>query len=249
MDRDESAAGDVTRGRERQSAEFREALWVSRCVGHAETTPLWPEDVEGLAHFIGVRTLAAGEPLSRAGDEPTTVCIVREGCLELAVHGATGRLVIQTLRPGDIDGDIQMLLGKPTPYETRANTATTCLTLDRAAFEQLLATHPQLSRRWLTSVSQRLARSHSRLTSLLGQPLEVQVAQLLLEERVDDTVGLTQTTIAALLGVRRPSVNRVLRRFARSGAVQLRYGSVQILDGAALTTIADRDRSRPLSPR
>lgn len=39
--------------------------------------------------------------------------------------------------------------------------------------------------------SQRLARSHSRLTSLLGQPLEVQVAQLMLEERVDDVVSLT----------------------------------------------------------
>lgn len=237
------------RGRERHSAEFREALWVSRCVGHAETTPLQPEDIEDLANFIRVRTLATGEPLSRAGDEPTTVCIVREGCLELAVHGASGRLVIQTLRAGDIDGDIQMLLGKPMPYETRANTVTTCLTLDRAAFEQLLATHPQLSRRWLTSVSQRLARSHSRLTSLLGQPLEVQVAQLLLEERVDDVVGLTQTTIAALLGVRRPSVNRVLRRFAHSGVVQLHYGNVQIVDAAALARIAGDEGNPTPSPR
>ncbi len=225
------------RGREQKSAELREALWVSRCVGHAETTPLRPEDVKGLANFIQVRTLAAGEPLGRAGEEPTAVCIVRDGCLELAVHGATGRQVIQTLRLGDIDGDIQMLLGKPMPYETRANTDTTCLLIERAAFEQLLATHPQLSRRWLTSVSQRLARSHSRLTNLLGQPLEVQVAQLLLEERVDDVVNLTQTTVAALLGVRRPSVNRVLKRFARAGMVQVSYGKVQIIDADALAAV------------
>lgn len=225
------------RRREQQSAEFREALWVSRCVGHAETTPLRPQDVEDLASFIQVRTLAAGEPLVRAGDEPTAVYIVRDGCLELAVHGATGRLVIQTLRPGDIDGDIQMLLGKAMPYETRANTDTTCLVLERAAFEQLLATHPQLSRRWLTSVSQRLARSHSRLTNLLGQSLEVQVAQLLLEERVDDVVTLTQTTVAALLGVRRPSINRVLKRFARDGIVEVSYGKVRVLDASALAKV------------
>ena len=225
------------RRREQQSAELREALWVSRCVGHAETAPLRPADVEGLASLIRVRTLVAGEPLVRAGDEPTAVCIVRDGCLELAVLGATGRQVIQTLRPGDIDGDIQMLLGKPMPYETRANTNTTCLLIERAAFEELLATHPQLSRRWLTSVAQRLARSHSRLTSLLGQPLEVQVAQLLLEERVDDVVNLTQTTVAALLGVRRPSVNRVLRRFARAGMVEVSYGRVQIIDADALARV------------
>lgn len=225
------------RRREQQSAELREALWVSRCVGHAETTPLGPADVEGLANLIQVRTLVAGEPLVRAGEEPTAVYIVRDGCLELAVQGASGRQVIQTLRPGDIDGDIQMLLGKPMPYETRANTDTTCLLIERAAFEQLLATHPLLSRRWLTSVSQRLARSHSRLTNLLGHPLEVQVAQLLLEERVDDVVTLTQTTLAALLGVRRPSVNRVLRRFARAEMVEVSYGRVRVLDADALAGV------------
>lgn len=224
----------MMRKREEQPAAFRDALWVSRCVGHAETTPLRLEDVEGLARFIDVRTLAAGEPLLRVGEVPAAVCIVRDGCLELAVHGSAGRMVIQTLRAGDIDGDIQILLGMPMPYETRANTETTCLMVGRSNFEELLATHPQVSRRWLTSVSQRLARSHSRLTSLLGQPLEVQVAQLLLEERVNDVVSLPQTTVAALLGVRRPSVNRVLRKFARGGMVQISYGKVQILDAAAL---------------
>jgi len=84
---------------------------------------------------------------------------------------------------------------------------------------------------------QRLARSHSRLTSLLGQPLEIQVAQLLLEERVDDVVSLPQTTVAALLGVRRPSVNRVLRKFARGRLVEISYGRVQILDAAALADL------------
>ena len=93
---------------------------------------------------------------------PADVCIVREGCLELAV--------IQTLRAGDIDGDIQILLGKPMPYETRADTETASLMLSRRHFEALLATHPQLSRRWLTGVTQRRARPHHRLTSLLGQP-------------------------------------------------------------------------------
>jgi CRP-like cAMP-binding protein len=148
------------------------------------------------------------------------------------------RVVIQTFWPGSIDGDIQLLLGIPMPYETRANTASTCLLLHGADFEELLATHPQLSRRWLTSVAQRLARSHSRLTSLLGEPLEVQIAQLLLDESVDDVVGLPQITVAALLGVRRPSVNRVLRRFARSGLVEVSYGKVRMIDRAGLEAAA-----------
>lgn len=50
-------------------------------------------------------------------------------------------------------------------------------------------------------------------------------------------VSLTQTTVAALLGVRRPSVNRVLRRFVGSGMVEISYGKVQILDAAALARV------------
>lgn len=224
-----------------QSPALREALWVSRCVGHSETTPLRPGDVDALARFIRVRTLLPGEPLNRLGDEASAVVIVREGRLELAVPGPTGRMVIQTLRPGDVDGDIQILLGLRMPYETRAGTDATCLLLDRGAFEELLATHPLVSRRWLTSVSQRLARSHSRLTSLLGQPLQAQVARLLLDESVDDVVSLAQNTVAAMLGVRRPSVNRVLGGFAHRGLVSISYGKVRILDAPGLAQVVDSD--------
>jgi Mn-dependent DtxR family transcriptional regulator len=48
---------------------------------------------------------------------------------------------------------------------------------------------------------------------------------------------LTQSTVAALLGVRRPSINRVLRRFARNGMVQVSYGKVQIIGAAALARV------------
>lgn len=224
--------------REEQSAAFRDALWVSRCVGSPETSPLTPADVQGLAHTLQLRWLEAGEPLQRSGEHPTAVCIVRDGCLELALPSDGGRLVVQTVRPGGIDGDIQILLGMPMPYETRANTATTCLLFPRSDFDDLLARHPQLSRRWLTSVAQRLARSHQRLTSLLGRTLAAQLAQLLLDESVDDIVALPQATLGALVGAQRQSVNRVLRRFARSRIVRLSYGQVALLDRPALEAVA-----------
>lgn len=89
-------------------------------------------------------------------------------------------------------------------------------------------------------MAQRLAHSHNRLTSLLGEPLEVQIAQLLLDESVDDVVVLPQTTVAALLGVRRPSVNRVLRKFARAGLVEVSYGKVHIIDPQRLASMSPR---------
>lgn len=228
--------------REEQSAALREALWVSRCVGEPDTAPLQPGDIEDLARYLQVHQLQQGQLVSRAGEDPTAVCIVRDGRLELSVSGSMGRVVIQALHPGSIDGDIQLILGMPMPYDTRASIASTCLLLRCSDFEHLLARHPQLSRRWLTSVAQRLAHSHSRLTSLLGEPLEVQVARLLLAESVDNVVALPQITVAALLGVRRPSVNRVLRKFAKSGLVKVSYGHVEIIDSPALERFATSER-------
>lgn len=217
---------------------LRDALWVSRCVGRSDSAPLPPCDVEQLARRLVTRRLEAGEPLHREGDEPTHVYIVREGRIELSVRSRGTRVVIQTMRSGDVDGDIQMLLGLPLPYEARAPVPATCLLLDRAGFDALLADHPPVARRWLTSVSGRLARSHQRLTTLLGQPLDAQVAQLLLDESSQDVAHLSQATLAAMLGARRPSVNRILRRFADDGLVEIGYGKVRLLRPDGLRRLA-----------
>jgi CRP-like cAMP-binding protein len=236
---------DAAGGTHEVSVAFRDALWVSRCVGRAETTPLRPADVDSLARYLRARTLQAGEPLHQAGTGAARVCILREGCLELVVPSRAGRVVIQTMRPGDVDGDIQLLLGIPMPYETRAASPSTCLLLEGRDFEALLAEHPHLSRRWLTSVSERLARSHARLTSLLGQPLEVQLAQLLLDESDEGVVSLPQTTLAGLLGARRQSVNRTLGRFQAHGLLDVGYGRVAIVDRAGLEQVAGGVTNRP----
>ncbi|CNU27018.1 transcriptional regulator [Mycobacterium tuberculosis] len=48
--------------------------------------------------------------------------------------------MVNILHPGDVDGDIPLLLEMPMVYTGRALTQATCLFLDRQAFERLLAT-------------------------------------------------------------------------------------------------------------
>lgn len=71
-------------------------------------------------------------------------------------------------------------------------------------------------RRWLSSVAQRLAASQHRVIGLLGRSLTEQVAQLLLDEAMDKQVLLPQRTLAAMVGVQRPSLNKVLKEFEPS---------------------------------
>ena len=217
--------------------QIRQAAWVARCVGRGQSAPLRSDDVSTLASMLAVREFPAGSVLF-GGGQASGVWIVREGRVELSVGSGRRRAVVQLLRPGDVDGDIQLLLEMPLPYTGRALSAVTCLFLGRDDFEQLLATRPGIARRWLSSVAQRLAASQARILALLGGSLAAQAASLLAEEAVDGRVELPQRTLAAMLGVQRPSLNKVLKDLERDGLIRISYSTIDVLDRARLVTRA-----------
>ncbi len=223
-----------------REALIRDAAWIARCVGRGVAAPLGPEDVSALAGRITPTEFRRDEPVfgGAAGDRPG-VWIVRSGSVELDVPTPRGRVVVGVLRPGDVEGDLPLLLGTPVPYSARAVDDTVCLYLSPADFESLLGRHPAVARRWLSSVAQRLATSHARLISLLGRPLVAQLAGLLLDEAEDGTVRLPQRTLAAMLGVARPSLNKILKELERRGLIALGYGAIRLLDADGLGRVRD----------
>jgi CRP-like cAMP-binding protein len=218
-------------------AQIRQAAWVARCVGRGQSAPLRPGDVTALASMLKVRTFPPGAVLF-GGGQPSGVWIVREGRIELSVGSGRRRAVVQLLRPGDVDGDIQLLLEMPLPYTGRAVSEVTCLFMDPDDFEELLATRPGIARRWLSSVAQRLAASQARILALLGGSLAAQAARLLADEAVEGRVELPQRTLAAMLGVQRPSLNKVLKDLERDGLIRISYSTIEVLDRAKLAARA-----------
>ena len=215
-------------------ARIRQAAWVARCVGRGQAAPLRPGDVTTLASTLSVRAFRPGSVLFRDGEQSPGVWIARDGRIELAAGPGHRRAVVAVLRSGDVDGDIQLLLEMPLPYTGRALSDVTCLFLAREDFEHLLATHPAITRRWLSSVAHRLAASQARVLALLGGSLTAQTARLLADEAAGGRVELPQRTLAAMLGVQRPSLNKVLKDFERDGLVRTGYAAIEILDPARL---------------
>ncbi len=218
---------------------IREAAWVARCVGDTLTAPLKARDLDALASYLAPKDFERGAPIFVAGHTPPGIWIMRSGLGELVSGTGRRRLVLRLLRPGEVDGDIQLLLGMQFPYGARAIEATRCLFLDSESFEKLLREHPAIARRWLSSVAERVSRSQMRILQLLGRSLTEQTARLLLDEADDGSVPLPQKTLAAMLGVRRPSLNKVLKELERASVIGLGYGRVEIIDGAALEKIAE----------
>ena len=228
----------LTGGQDAADAQVRHAAWVARCVGRGASAPLQAKDLAALAETLQPMNFPPGAVLFVADHAANAVCIVRQGQIELAVGSGRRRAVVDILRPGDVDGDIPLLLDIPPPYTARALTDTQCLVLDRQAFDRLLANHPAIARRWLSSVAQRVSASQARLIGLLGRPLPAQLAQLLLDEAVDTRVELAQRTIAAMLGVQRPSVNKVIKDFERNHWIRVGYAVIEVLDPDALQVLA-----------
>jgi CRP-like cAMP-binding protein len=203
-------------------------------VGRGESAPLRQEDLTALAATLAVRRFQPGGALFQLGQQSAGVWIARQGQIELAVGSGRRRVVVQLLRVGDVDGDIQLLLDMPLVYTGRALSEVTCLFLSRDDFEHLLATHPGIARRWLSSVAQRLAASQARVLGLLGGSLTTQAARLLADEAVQGRVEVPQRTLAAMLGVQRPSLNKVLKDLERDGLIRIGYGSIEVPDPARL---------------
>ncbi|WP_034274687.1 Crp/Fnr family transcriptional regulator [Haloechinothrix halophila] len=218
---------------------IRQAAWVARCVGRGHAAPLTQQDLTALAAGLHTETFEPGAVIFQAGSAPPGVWIVRNGRVELSVGSGRKRSVVQLLGPGDVDGDIQHLLDMPLPYTARAVDEATVLFLSAQDFEGLLASRLTIARRWLSSVAERLAASHERIIGMLGRSLTAQVAQLLLEESVHGSIPLPQRTLAAMLGVARPSLNKILKDFERRGLIQLHYGGIDVTDEAGIRTLAE----------
>jgi CRP/FNR family transcriptional regulator, cAMP and macrophage regulator len=101
-------------------AQIRQAAWVARCVGRGQAAPLRSDDVAALASLLAERRFPPGAVIFAGGQLTPGVWIVREGRIELSVGSGRRRAVVQLLRPGDVDGDIQLLLDMPLPYTGRA---------------------------------------------------------------------------------------------------------------------------------
>ncbi len=217
---------------------LREAAWVARCVGRPDAAPLTDADLGALASSLSLRELPGGAVLFNAGQAPTGVWIVRSGAVALTAGPGRRPVVVLVLRPGDVEGDVPLILDCPPVYTARAIEQTTCLFLDASSFHRLLLEHPALSRRWLSTCTTRLAQSHARILQLLRPALSEQVANLLLCDATDGRVSLPQVTLAAMLGVHRQSLNKVLKSFERAGLVEVSRMEVRIAEPARLEHIA-----------
>lgn len=219
----------------------RYASWVACCLSRGRRAPLNPHDLTQLIDELSERRVAGGTYVFRQGDDAAKVHIVRSGRVELSRTVGRRHVTLHELRAGDVFGDVPALLGEPEPFDARAIEDTVILTLEMPALLGLLQTRPLVAQRWFISLAERMATMQQRLIGLLAGGLEAQVADLLLREAgTGDTVSITQSRLADLLGSQRSSVQRVLKNLEVAGVIESRYRRITIVDAVGLSALVAR---------
>jgi CRP/FNR family cyclic AMP-dependent transcriptional regulator len=204
--------------------------------------------------------LKANETLFQTGDTGDGCYRLDSGMLKVILTSSQAEeRIVAIFSPGAIVGDLAILDGLPRSASVVALTDCELCFVSRTNFEHYASQHPEIYRYLIKVLAARLREADDYIASLAFLPAKGRVAHALLE--LAKTVGvetssgevliprmINQKGLAAIAGVARENVNRVLNDFERSKVVSKSSETYRIDDKAKLERevrlIADRVPAR-----
>jgi len=227
--------------------------WLARSFGRRDLAPLLHDDVAALSEILRSVVAPAGTKILATGDPADAAYIVESGEVELLSRHGGRRSLVSIQRAGGVFGDVPMLCALAFPFDAVARRDSRLLVVGHDELLDILSRHPAIGLRWLSSAVKRLEHANRRLAALASGDVAARVTVLLADEVAGQPdhdrpieIDLTQSEIAALLGVGRQAVNRAIQKLADDHVVRTAYGRVLVDDPAALL---DRGgRAFPVAP-
>ena len=206
------------------------------------------EDVRRLLARATRRRFSRREVLFHEGDPADTVHLIQKGRVAVRITTELGTVAtLDVVGQGQAIGEMALL----SPASRRGATAIALeavetMVLSAASFNELRSEHPSVDAVLMETMGTRIRNLNARLCEALYVPVEARVARRLLGVADSYATGpegtvvvpLTQDDLAGLVGTTRESVNRILRRFQSEGVLELRRGSISLLDTTALTRLS-----------
>jgi CRP/FNR family transcriptional regulator, cyclic AMP receptor protein len=194
-----------------------------------------PSLLSGLPRHLATDLFAGSKPVRLAADEvlfladdPGDGCYrIEEGLLKVAMVSRSGsERILAFLGPDAIVGELSMIDGRPRSASVLAVRETTLSFLSRAAFETFAHDHPEVYKSLVTILAARLRETDATIAAGSFLPLKGRVASTLLElaENFGQDVGagrivirqkIGQSDIAAMAGIARENVSRILNEWKR----------------------------------
>ena len=180
--------------------------------------------------------LSAGEVLFRAGDSGDGCYRVEDGLLKVTIVSSSGgERVLAFIGQGAVVGELSTIDGLPRSASVVAVRDAAASFLSRAAFDAFAEKHPELYKSLVSLLAKRLRETDTLVAAGSFLSLKGRVASALLEvaEHFGDEVGpgriiirqkIKQSDLAAMAGIARENVVRILKDWERHKLVSRQSG-------------------------
>ncbi|MEJ2376450.1 MAG: Crp/Fnr family transcriptional regulator [Pseudolabrys sp.] len=189
-----------------------------------------------LAHAVP-RHLAADETLFLAGDPGDGFYRLDEGLLKVTIEAATGaERILAVIGPNAIVGDLSIIDGKPRSATVTALRHCKLRFVSRTGFEAFARKEPDIYKYLVKLLATRLRDTDAIVAAGSFLPLKGRVARALLDlahafgnnvggKRVVIRQKVSQSELAAMAGIARENVSRIMNEWIRAKIVtRLRPG-------------------------
>ena len=194
-----------------------------------------PDLLSDLPERLSAGLLASAKPVKLAADgvlflagDPGDGCYrLNEGLLKVSMVSPTGaERILAILGPGAIVGDMAMIDGRPRSASVSALRECKLSFISRSAFEVLAAKNPEMYKHLLSLLAARLRDTDQVVAAGSFLPVKGRVARALLDlaKAFGNDVGggrvvirqkLSQSDVAAMAGIARENVSRILNEWMR----------------------------------
>ena len=203
--------------------------------------------------FVGAKPvrLKADEVLFLASDPGDGCYRIDEGLLKVSMMSRTGtERILAFMGPGSIVGELSMIDGLPRSAAVVAVRDATLSFLSRASFEAFAQKRPEIYKSLVTLLATRLRETDTVIAAGSFLPLKGRVASTLLElaDHFGQDVGsgrvvirqkIGQSDIAAMAGIARENVSRILNDWKRRKLVSRLSGYYCLENKAQLQNEAE----------
>lgn len=217
--------------------------------------PLSDAERIGVERQLVRRQHQKDEYLFFEGDPARWLVFVAQGRVKVIKHSEGGReTILATFGPGQIVGEVGVLIGDVYPATAQALEPTVTLSLRKDSYVGLVRTHPELAWALISELGKRLQRAHEAIRSMAVEKVERRVARVLLRmastvgERLDDAaapgavrinLSLSRQDIADMAGTVIETAIRTLSKFQRQGYIETKGGQIILLKPHQLVAIAE----------
>jgi len=189
---------------------------------------VFPEKLSGqLFAHAQRKNLAADEVLFLAGDPGDGCYRLEQGLLKVSMIAPSGaERILAIVGPGGIVGELSTIDGLPRSASVAAVRDSELSFISRAAFQSFADDHPEVYKHLVTLLANRLRDTDGVVAAGSFLPLKGRVARALLDlaDAFGQDVGqgrilirqkVSQSDVAAMAGIARENVSRILNDWIR----------------------------------